>query len=91
MVLDVLAPNREITAGYGTHLVKTKDGNTLAGLLVAEAPGNVTLRDLTGNDQVVLRKNIAKMEALKLSLMPPGLEQALSPKDLADLITWLRQ
>ena len=91
MILDVLAPNREITAGYATHLVETKDGVSLAGLLVAEAPGNVTLRDLTGNEQVILRKNLAKMEALKVSLMPPGLEQILSPKDLADLIAWLKQ
>ncbi|MFP6900949.1 MAG: PVC-type heme-binding CxxCH protein, partial [Opitutales bacterium] len=91
MVLDVLAPNREITAGYATHLVRTNDGASLAGLLVAEAPGNVTLRDLTGNEQVILRKNLAEMEALKASLMPPGLEQVLSPKDLADLIAWLRQ
>jgi putative membrane-bound dehydrogenase-like protein len=91
MVLDVLSPNREITAGYATHLVKTKDGVSLAGLLVAEAPGNVTLRDLIGNEQVILRENLAEMEALKVSLMPPGLEQILSPKDLADLIAWLRQ
>ena len=91
MVLDVLAPNREITAGYATHLVRTKGDETLAGLLVAEAPGNVTLRDLAGNEQVILRNNIAKMEALKVSLMPAGLEQALNPKDLADLIAWLRQ
>ena len=55
--------------------MKTKDGNTLAGLLVAEAPGNVTLRDLTGNEQVILRENLAGMEALEVSLMPPGLEQ----------------
>jgi len=91
MVLDVLAPNREITAGYATHLLRTKGGETLAGLLVAEAPGNVTLRDLAGSEQVILRNNIAKMEALKVSLMPAGLEQALNPKDLADLIAWLRQ
>ncbi|MBG29286.1 MAG: hypothetical protein CMI31_04700 [Opitutae bacterium] len=91
MVLDVLAPNREITAGYATYLVKTKDGSSLAGFLVAEAPGNVTLRDLTGSEQVILRENLVEMEALEVSLMPPGLEQTLSPKDLADLIAWLRQ
>ncbi|MFP6899454.1 MAG: hypothetical protein VCA36_00835, partial [Opitutales bacterium] len=84
-------PNREITAGYATHLVRTNDGASLAGLLVAEAPGNVTLRDLTGKEQVILRKNLAEMETLKVSLMPPGLEQVLNPKDLADLIAWLRQ
>ena len=91
MILDILAPNREITAGYATHLLTTGKGETLAGLLVAEAPGNVTLRDLAGTDQVILRKNIAKMEAIKASLMPVGLDRLLSPKDLADLIAWLRK
>lgn len=91
MVLDVLDPNREVTAGYGTYLLKTKQGDSLAGLLVAEAPGNLTLRDLTGKEQVILRENLATMETLKVSLMPSGLDQVLSPKDLADLIAWLRQ
>ena len=91
MILDILAPNREITAGYATHLVKTKDGLSLAGLLVAEAPGNVTLRDLNGREQVILREKLVEMKALKVSLMPPGLEKILSPKDLADLIAWLRE
>jgi putative heme-binding domain-containing protein len=91
MILDVLAPNRVITAGYAAHILTTGKGETLAGLLVAEAPGNVTLRDLAGNDQVILRKNIAKMETTKASLMPVGLEQVLRPKDLADLIAWLRE
>ena len=91
MVLDVLDPNREVTAGYGTYLLKTKQGDSLAGLLVAEAPGNLTLRDLTGKEQVILRENLAKVETLKVSLMPSGLDQVLSPKDLADLIAWLRQ
>jgi putative heme-binding domain-containing protein len=91
MILDVLAPSREITAGYATHILTTGKGETLAGLLLAEAPGNVTMRDLAGNDQVILRKNIAKMETTKASLMPVGLEQVLSPKDLADLIAWLRE
>ena len=91
MILDVLAPNREITAGYATHILTTGEGETLAGLLVAEAPGNVTLRDLAGTDQVILRKNIAKMETVKASLMPVGLDRILSPEDLADLIAWLRK
>ena len=91
MLMDVLSPNREITAGYATYLVKTRDGSTLAGLLVAEAPGNVTLRDLAGREQVIQRKNLVGMESLKSSLMPSGLEQSLTPDDLADLIAWLKQ
>ena len=91
MILDVLDPGREITAGYETHLLTTAKGEVLAGLLVAEAPGNLTLRDLAGNEHVIQRKMIRKMETIKTSLMPAGLEKSLSPRDLADLIGWLRK
>jgi len=91
MILDVLDPDREITAGYETHLLTTAKGEVLAGLLVAEAPGNLTLRDLAGNEHVIQRKMIRKMETIKTSLMPAGLEKSLTPRDLADLIGWLRK
>ena len=91
MILDVLDPDREITAGYETHLLTTTKDEILAGLLVAEAPGNLTLRDLAGNEHVIQRKMIRKMETIKTSLMPAGLEKSLSPRDLADLIGWLRK
>ena len=90
LVLDILAPSREITAGYAAYLIETKEGDTLAGLLVSEAPGNVTLRDLSGMERIIPRKNIAKMDVLPTSLMPTGLWQTLKPKDLADIIAWLR-
>ena len=91
LVLDILAPSREITAGYAAHVIQTRGGDTLAGLLVSEAPGNVTLRDLSGKERIIPRKSIVKMESIQTSLMPATLSQVLSPKDLADIIAWFRQ
>jgi putative membrane-bound dehydrogenase-like protein len=91
LVLDILAPSREITAGYAAHVIQTREGHSLAGLLVSEAPGNVILRDLSGTEHIIPRKSIAKLESIQTSLMPADLSQILSPKDMADIIAWFRQ
>jgi putative heme-binding domain-containing protein len=91
LVLDILAPSREITAGYAAHVIQTREGDTLAGLLVSEAPGNITLRDLSGKERIIPRKSIVKMESIQTSLMPATLSKVLSPKDLADIIAWFGQ
>jgi hypothetical protein len=38
----------------------------------------------------VLRKNIADIRASSVSLMPEGFERDLKPKDIADIIAYLR-
>ena len=88
---DILAPSSSITAGYSTYVVETKDGSATAGLLISEAPGNLTIKDAAGTTHVVARKSIVSLKALDVSLMPEGLGRALGPKGVADLIAWLRQ
>jgi putative membrane-bound dehydrogenase-like protein len=87
---DILAPSSSITAGYTTFIVQTKKGATVVGLLVSEAPGNITLKDVAGKSHVVSRTDIASIKALNVSLMPEGLAKTLGPKNAADLIAWLR-
>jgi putative heme-binding domain-containing protein len=67
-----------------------KDGRTLAGLLAAEASGNITLRLDQGVEEVVARSQIARLTASRLSLMPQELEKAMTLQELADLLGYLR-
>jgi hypothetical protein len=39
--------------------------------------------------ETILRQNIESMSSSGISLMPEGLETAISPQDLADLIAFL--
>jgi putative membrane-bound dehydrogenase-like protein len=91
IVQDVLAPSSSITAGYGAYTVATRDGRILTGLIVAEGPANLTIRQSGGGEEVVLRTDIEEIRANSVSLMPDGLDRQLSPKDLADVIGWLRR
>jgi putative heme-binding domain-containing protein len=87
---DVLAPNDTISAGYPTFAVETKDGDSFSGLLASESATSVTLRRAGGLDQVILRKDIARLNSLQVSMMPEGFDKILKPKDAADVIAWLR-
>lgn len=87
---DVLAPNDVLAAGYTTYEVQTTDGRSFTGILASESATSLTLRQAAGLEYVLLRKDIARLEALGVSLMPEALATTLEPKDLADLIAWLR-
>jgi putative heme-binding domain-containing protein len=83
-------PDYEITPGYESYTVQTRDARTILGRLESEAPNSVTLRDAAGEAQTVLRTNVESMTAATSSLMPAGLDQAMSPQQLADLIAYLK-
>jgi putative membrane-bound dehydrogenase-like protein len=90
IVKDILAPNDVISAGFTTYMLETKAGLQFSGILAVESASSVTLRGPEGKEQVVLRKDIDSLKALSISLMPDDLPKVLSPKDVADVIAWLR-
>jgi hypothetical protein len=59
------------------------------GLAVLLALLALTIRQALGLELVVSRSQIAIMLALKLSLMPDGLEEGLTNQDLADLVDFI--
>lgn len=90
LLLHIVVPDYEITPGYESYTVQTRDAQTILGRLESEAPGSLTLRDGTGQVRTVLRTNVESVAASTSSLMPVGLGQAMSPQQLADLIAYLK-
>ncbi len=90
ILLHVLVPDFEITPGYEGYVVETRDGRTLVGRLVSEAPNSITLRDLSSREHVILRTQLVSVAVSRTSLMPAGIDQALSAQDLANLIQYLK-
>ncbi|MCE2806790.1 MAG: hypothetical protein LW700_16550, partial [Gemmataceae bacterium] len=91
LILAILDPSREIDPRYSQMVAETKDGRTVAGLLAAETPVNVTLRRAEGMEDVILRTNLEALTATGKSLMPEGLENQISPEQMADLLEFLLQ
>jgi len=89
LLANIIDPNREVPPNYFGYVVETKDGENLAGLIVNETAGSVTVRQPQGIDVIVARAQIATMKASTLSLMPEGLEEGLNSQDLADLMDFI--
>jgi putative membrane-bound dehydrogenase-like protein len=90
ILLHVMIPDYEISAGYQAYVVETRDGQTLVGRLESEAPNSVTLRDGASRQHVILRSSVVSMTASAQSLMPPELERAVPEPQMADLIAYLK-
>ncbi|MEO8428224.1 MAG: PVC-type heme-binding CxxCH protein [Verrucomicrobiota bacterium] len=89
LLLNILDPNREVAPNYVNYVVETKRGETLLGLIGSETATSLTLRRANGDESVVLRSDIARIQSVGLSVMPEGLEAGLSHQDVADLLEYI--
>jgi putative membrane-bound dehydrogenase-like protein len=90
LLADILDPSRALDPAYQMYVVKTKSGELLNGVVVAETPASLTLRRPAGEESTVLRAAIAELTASNASMMPEGVENNMSPQDFADVIELLR-
>ncbi len=90
LLVAILDPAREAAPDGLGVVVFTTNGQTLSGLLAEETPSAIRLRRAEGVEDVVPRGEIEAIRPTGRSLMPDGLEQVLSPQDVADLIALLR-
>jgi putative heme-binding domain-containing protein len=90
ILLHIVIPEQEITQGFAAYVVATHDGRVLTGLLAAETPTSVTLRQALGKEDTILRSDIERIAASQLSLMPQELEKQLNRQDFADLLAYLK-
>jgi putative membrane-bound dehydrogenase-like protein len=89
VLINILDPNREVAPNFFGYTVETSDGRTLDGLIAAESAASLTLKRADELTDTVLRRDIAQISGTGLSLMPEGLEAAISLEQMADLIAFL--
>jgi putative heme-binding domain-containing protein len=91
LLLNVLEPNAEVSDAYKMVVVTTRDGRTYAGNVITETARQISLR-LVGRDHVVINKSdVQSREATAVSMMPPGLFDALTDSEVVDLVAFLRR
>jgi putative membrane-bound dehydrogenase-like protein len=91
LLVNLLDPNREVAGAYQLITIKTKSGETHAGLLMSEGAHEIHFRNAQGLEMTLLRAEVEKLELSNRSLMPEGLEQGMTDQDLADLLEFLAQ
>jgi putative membrane-bound dehydrogenase-like protein len=87
---SILDPSAIIEPGFMAYNCTLKNGEQLYGVIATETSASLTLKMAGNLTKSVLRSEIASLQSTGLSLMPEGLEAALTPQSLADLIAYLK-
>ena len=87
---SILDPSAIIEPGFMAYHCTLKNGEQLYGVIATETSASLTLKMAGNLTKSVLRSEIASLQSTGTSLMPEGLEAALTPQSLADLIAYLK-
>jgi putative heme-binding domain-containing protein len=86
---NIVDPSAVVNADFRMTVVELKDGRTLNGLVASRTERTVTLKTMT-ETVTIERAQIEGLHESSLSLMPEGLLETLSEKEVRDLIAYLR-
>jgi putative membrane-bound dehydrogenase-like protein len=90
LLTNILDPNANIAAGYEEYMIRTTDGEIITGMMANQSATAVTLRRRKGEQDTVLRSNIAELRALTVSAMPENLEEGITVQQMSDLLEFLK-
>ena len=86
---DITQPSAAINPDRIAYIIELKDGSSTGGIVLEDTPQSLTLGQVSGENVVVPKNNIAAMKASAVSLMPEGLLTSLSAQQQRDLMTYL--
>jgi putative heme-binding domain-containing protein len=89
LVESILQPNAKIAQGFATQMISTVDGLLLTGFVTREAGNEVEIRTAQGKSIVIQKADIEARKESKQSVMPAGLVNNLTAKQLASLLAYL--
>ena len=86
---SIVDPSLEIREGFQSYLVLTKDGRVLNGMIAAQDPRTVTLRNADNQLTVISRDDMDSLKAIRTSLMPTDVLKDMKPDELRNLFAYL--
>jgi putative heme-binding domain-containing protein len=86
---NILDPNAQLESGYYRHDVTLTDGSLVSGFMVEETKDSITIRPIGADPKVIPLATISSHTVSKRSLMPEGLIEGFSEKQVADLFSYL--
>ncbi len=87
---SIIDPSKVISDQYGSSMVTTKDGATRTGLVVERGDElDIYPPDAKAAPAKVNRSDVAKIEPVPVSQMPPGLLNLLNGDEIRDLMAYL--
>jgi putative heme-binding domain-containing protein len=90
LLVHILDPNREVAPNFVNYNVATVDGRVISGIITEESSNAITVKRSEAAKDVIPRDQIETIQSTGASLMPEGLENGLSVRNVADLIAFVR-
>jgi putative heme-binding domain-containing protein len=90
IITEIINPNNSIADKYGQWEIEMNDGQHLAGIIVSENANSLSLKTLSGQTESIAVSAIKKRQLAKQSAMPNGLEGAISPKEMSDILALIK-
>lgn len=87
--ISILHPDAGISFGFEGFRIDLKDGSTLGGIIDSQTETDIDLKLPDGNIRSIKTSDIVSMDQLENSMMPAGLENAMSTEELVDLVEYL--
>ena len=85
----ILDPSAGISFGYEAWQIELKNGDDTLGLIVSETGEELAVKTQSGIITRYPKAQIAKRRKMETSIMPAGIQQAMSIQDLVDLVDYL--
>ena len=85
----ILYPSKTVREGYQQITIERVGEEEISGVVKGETADTLTLRDSSGREHKLPRASIKARRNSALSLMPEGLEAALTLEDFSDLVSYL--
>jgi putative heme-binding domain-containing protein len=89
LVEAVISPSSTLAEGYSSTIVTTRAGDVIDGIIKESTPAALALMGADGQLTRIATHDIQDRRASLISMMPQGLENALSTAEFADLIDYL--
>ena len=86
---DIREPSAALNPDHLTYHITLKNGAELAAVILTEDKETFRIGEANGTVRDLPRSEVREVKALPVSLMPPGLLEALSPAEQNDLIKFL--
>jgi len=87
---SIVFPSASFVRSYEPVRVTTLDGRAFNGVLKKDAPDEIVLAVAADKEERIARGDIETLIPSTVSVMPAGLDQQLSPQELADLVAFLK-
>ncbi|MEO6436404.1 MAG: hypothetical protein ABIP55_11695 [Tepidisphaeraceae bacterium] len=87
---SIIFPASTMAQGYENYVLTLQGGQELTGIIAERTADSVMLRDSSGAERRLGAKQIVNMRRDRKSVMPDGLDRALTPEKFRDLLAFLQ-